>query len=185
MNWLDFSSSSLVNFNRMVATCVCRYMDQLEFFSYIFYRNKPKRKTWTLRIQRECVSERTRITADTIQFVQPFRNILFCSYPRRTHAHIKKLIHMHIHKQRVKEKEWDPQSSTGMFALRHTEQLSSHTTTIRNVSRWICRCACVCTRALFSYGMISITSPACCYTINWLQTYIPSSLYPSKFYGEQ
>lgn len=32
MNWLDFFSFPLVNFSRMVATCVCRYMGQMEFF---------------------------------------------------------------------------------------------------------------------------------------------------------
>lgn len=55
-----------------------------------------------IEIQRECVSERMRITADTIRFVQPFRNILLSSKPKKSSFTIQLLCvlshaYTHIH----------------------------------------------------------------------------------------
>lgn len=75
---MDSSIFPLVNYNCM-ATCVSVHGVNWNIYS----KRKEKNE---IEIQRECVSERMRITADTIQFVQPFRNILL-SFNQKEKAH--------------------------------------------------------------------------------------------------
>lgn len=134
------------------------------------------------------MSERMRITADTIQFVQPFRNILLCSEPKKSsftihfHCCVCSLSHAYT--------QTDVQSA-GMFALRHTQQLSSLAQThtcVRKISHSLSRVVSHCqTEARYhgGYGDVfvcaryfhiksyHITSPTFLYTTNWYGKRIP------------
>lgn len=153
---------------------VCRYI-------WIkWWRKSSKLKNWDWK--RENVSERMRITADTIPFVQPFRKICATTV-KRPYTTKKKLIRLTQNEYpNVYWPNTDTFENTNMhelfecrnvcvapytiIKLTHINIAKCHTvkSTTMNVFVWIC--ACVCTRYFHSRN-ISFSSrypPMLCHT---------------------